>query len=125
MSYLRRVIKNSVNAAGDITTTSTSYVVVTSLTITPVAGNYIAMFDSGVTHDTNNEKVYYAIFVNGVQVTNSERIFTCQNAAERNAATTHVNNITVDGTQAVDVRWKVDVGTGTMGNRILTLIRLT
>lgn len=113
----------SVNAAGNITTTSTTDVVATTMTITPTAGTYIAFFNSNASFSTNNLTLSYSFYANAVKVTNSERQFINASTQNRTSINLHAI-ITVSAGQAIDVRWRISSGTATMGNRILTLVRV-
>jgi hypothetical protein len=110
---------SSVNAAGSITTASTTDIVVTGMTITPGAGTYLAMF---ATDGSNNlgSNSFASIYQNAVQVANSERVF----ALSTDTVVTDAI-CTVTAGQAIDVRWRASANTATMGNRILTLIKLS
>lgn len=115
---------NSVNASGDITTTSLTDVVATGMTITPTAGTYIVLFSSDMKNSSNNRTMNYSIYVNGVQVANSQRINSVNNNIDRNVAHTS-SVVTVNGSEAIDIRWRTSGNTATMGNRILTLLKVS
>jgi hypothetical protein len=110
---------SSVNAAGTITTASTTDVVVTGMTITPGAGTYLAMFSTDGSNSLGSNSIV-SIYHNAVQVANSERTFAF-------TIDTIVTDAicTVAAGQAIDVRWRASANTASMGNRILTLIRLS
>jgi len=114
---------NHTNAAGDITTTSTTDVAVTSMTLTPGAGTYIVTFSSDWSNASGNANMFASVFANGTKVTNSERQYSRGNQTLR-ATITLVCVATVAAGQAIDVRWRVSAGTGTMGNRSLTLLKV-
>ena len=70
---------------------------------------------------TSNVLVTFSIYQNGVLVPNSERTI---------VSSTNINSVflnamaSVAAGQAIDVRWKIDTGKVTIGNRILTLIKV-
>lgn len=114
---------NEVNAAGTITTTSTTDVVATSMTITPGAGTYQVMFTTDINNNTNATTTTVSCYQNGSIVTNSSRQFITSATTLR--VPMSVSCIaTVAAGQAIDIRWKVSSGTGSMGARSLSLIKV-
>lgn len=114
-----------VNAAGDITTTSTTDVVATGMTITPGAGTYSVKFSTQLQSSTGGGQVFTTVYGNASAITNSQRQFIRTGIFGGNVRLTQVNtaSVTVAASQAIDIRWRVNAGTGTMGNRSLTLQR--
>jgi hypothetical protein len=110
-----------VNATGDTTTTSGSYVLMDSMSLTPGAGDYLAVFSTSV-RTSSEGHVRISLFVNGVQQTHTERE-QFQEASIAPAAypiATH-GSITVGAGETVEVRWLVTAGTGTANQRTLNL----
>ena len=107
------------------TTTSGTYEVIPDMTITPGAGDYLAVFSAYVHGDTgggNSEIVYVAIFVDGIIQQHTERTFL--NEGSLDGSEYHIaTNAKVSPTagQVVDVRWKRDAGTFEIHERELTL----
>lgn len=91
----------------------------------PTEGRYKCDFSGIVSNSSNTGVAYVAIFVGGVQITNSERN-TTNTSANTNILSTNAN-VYVDGTQSIEVRWKNQsiANTSTMTNRTLSLNRLT
>lgn len=114
---------NEVNAAGTITTGSTSDVVATSMTLTPGAGTYMVIFSALVYNSAAANTTTISAYANGVQVANSERGTGAASATYR-AAASLTCVVTVAAGQAIDIRWRVSAGTGSMGNRSLALIKV-
>jgi len=113
---------NEVNAAGDITTGSTTDVVSTSMTLTPGAGTYQVIFSGDLSLSAAGS-IYTSCYANGSQVANSQRTHTrATNSLRTGVFVTCV--VTVAAAQAIDIRWRVSTGTGTMGNRSLSLIKV-
>jgi hypothetical protein len=112
-----------VNASGSITTTSTSDVLVTSMTLTPGAGTYMVMFTSDWSNNTSGAIMTVSCYQNGSLAGNSQRQYS-------RAATTMTVGVvvsciaTVAAGQAIDIRWRTTTGTGTMGSRSLSLIKV-
>jgi len=118
-----------VGLSSTVTTTSTSFTLLTGVTTTPAAGTYLVMF-SGVFRCEEGESVHCEIRVDGVKVSNSERSLSSANTPI--VTTTPIDGclstqavVTVDGEEAVSVRWRVSGGTGTaLPERNLTLVKL-
>jgi hypothetical protein len=118
---------NVAEANGDITTTSTTYVLATGMTITPPAGTYMVWFSSSLGSDTNNAQMWASIYSGGTQVSGSEREL-MRGAAQGNVSIGFccVARVTVNGSQAIEGRWRVTASsTGTMENgRTLAIIKV-
>jgi hypothetical protein len=112
-----------VNAVDAPTTTSTTDVAIGSLTITPGAGTYFAISTVSWSGSTSSLNGTFSFYANAVQVTNSERPVRVT-AGGANMTTSLSEVITVTAGQAIDVRWRVSTGTGTLGNRNLILVKV-
>ena len=111
------------------TTTATTDTQTNSMTLTPVAGTYMVWFSGSVTDNTRGASIYTSIYSAGAQVAYSEQ--------ESNVGGDDVNTwigvlpftciakVTVNGAQAIEGRWRVSTGTGTMYERTLTLLRIS
>lgn len=115
---------NIISATNYITTTSTSDIIATGMTLTPVAGTYMVTFSSSV-----SGSVILSLWSGGQPVLGTERI-TISKAIEhywRN----DINNVmtqgivTVDGSQEIEVRWRVSDHTGTMYARNLSIMQVS
>lgn len=120
---------NDINIAiaGSTTTTSTAYVLMAGLTNTPAAGSYEAFFHTSLQVTSGNASVFASLYVGGTQVTTSELQMT--RGGGPSDVTTPVAfssiPITVNGSQAVEIRWRVTGGTGTAApSRALFLRRV-
>ncbi|MFQ5908655.1 MAG: DUF2341 domain-containing protein [Thermoplasmata archaeon] len=109
------------NATADTTTTSGSYVLMDSMSLTPGAGDYLAVFSTSVSLSAVGF-VRISIFVNGVQQAHTEREQFQESSIVNSAyaIATHAN-ITVGVGETVEVRWLVTAGTGTAFRRTLNL----
>ena len=120
-------IANSIaTATVDTSTTSATYVVMNSMTITPAAGTYLVLFSTSGDISGNNLTANYAIFNNGTIVQHSERNYASaggQTAGLMDALTTQSIE-TVAGGQAIDVRYQVSGGSITIHERSLILVKL-
>ena len=115
-----------VTGASDITTTSTSFILATGLTITPEAGQYLAMFAADVSQNSNNAQLHVQFYVGGVAVAGDAFFQATGTITPTTRAGLSLNRIVnPNGSQAVEVRWRVSGATGTMGaSRSLHLLRV-
>ena len=113
------------------TTSSTSYTVITGMTITPGADDYVAFFTSNWFNSTaaGGEDFSFAVFVGGTIVQHTERSVTGEGSwGGSPVAYSQIAifaKVSPTGGQAVDVRWIRTGGTGsiTVDDRALTLLR--
>lgn len=105
--------------------TGTTYVLVDSMTITPVAGRYLVWFNGSIHHGSNNGTIFTSIFAGGVQNTPSEREFMRgAGQGDIHASFTSIAEVTVNGSQAIEGRWLRAGGTLTMHERVLMILRV-
>jgi len=108
-----------VSGIDSVTTTSTDYVVIPNLTATPVAGTYIVTASGTLENDSRSKAAQVAIFSGGTQITHSNRKFIRGNQ-QQSAPFTSIAKVTVNGSEAIEVRWKVDNNSsGTITERSL------
>lgn len=108
-------------ATATITTSSNTDVVATGMTLTPPAGTYLVWFSGSAKPDTTvGGNVFMSIYAGGVQIPSSE-----ENLQGAQAPFASVAKVTVDGTQTIEGRWRVDIGTATMKQRNLTILATT
>lgn len=106
-----------------ITTTSKNYIPVDNLSSTPPAGKYLVSFSASGRIASARNTGYFAIAVDGVSISNSERtIDVSANGAICNLHTQTI--VTVNGTQSVDVVFKITSSSFTIDNRNLILKKL-
>lgn len=91
-----------VSGTDTISTTSTTDVLATGMTITPPAGDYLVSW-SGSKTTNQNALSYVSIWLDGAQVARSERRGLARD--HEDAFVTHAR-VTVDGTQAIEGRWR-------------------
>jgi len=104
-------------ANGDITTTSGTDILATGMTLTPAAGNYLVWFSSTFSNSSNNSENFGSIWAGGAQVAESEREWK-RGAGQGNTYSgfSCMAKVTVNGAEAIEGRWRVNGGTGTMHN---------
>lgn len=99
------------------------YTLVTTMTITPAAGTYQATFSSSMTPSTTSGVFQYGIFNDAAIVAHSQRT-----AGSFNGYFTLMTQavVTVNGSQAINVRWRKSAGSGSgdMFERSLFLLRI-
>lgn len=113
----------SAESIATVTITSKIDVLITSMTITPAdTGTYLVIFE-GVTRNSAAGNINtFSIYVNDSQIANSVRSFTVSTASRDFSAIT--TGIVTYTTGAIEARWKVNAGTGTVVGRSLRAIKL-
>jgi hypothetical protein len=112
-----------VTAIADDTTASLTDVLMNSMISTPAAGTYLAIWSGSVTNSANGtERLWISLYSAGAQVSATERSVGISGGIFMPTSTQAV--ITVNGSQAIEVRWRAAGGTNTVHNRRLTLVKL-
>lgn len=115
-------------AAGDIQTTSTTFILAAGMTLTPGAGDYLVWFSSAAQNSTDSADTIAAAFANGVEVVNSSRMIEPHTHGSFSMGRWGIGTIAkvagLGAGQAIEIRWRVSAGTGTLGNRSLTLLKV-
>lgn len=122
------IINDSVTATGKTTTTSSSDVVISGMTITPVAGTYIVIFSTCLKNTGTNGNVAVSIYSGGSINSHSERVCSPQFASGGYGGTpslsfpieTHAT-VTVNGSQAIEARWRRSTGTASCSTRSMII----
>ena len=110
------------NATANTTTTSVTDVLVDSMSVTPVRGIFRASFSSSVVNSNNGaQRTFVSLYVGGVQLAYTEIPIGTGGGAYQAVSITA--QCTVDGTQAIEARWRVAGGTSTMTQRVLSVVR--
>lgn len=124
------IINTSAVATVDATTTSTTDVLITSMTITPVAGTYLVLFSTSLDSNSNNAIITVSIYMGGTLIAESARRAQPQ---IQGGVTPSLNMTvpigtetitTVNGSQAIEARWKISAGTATAHQRTLLAHRI-
>jgi hypothetical protein len=111
-----------VSGTSTITTSSATDVLMTGMTVTPPAGNYLVWF-SGDYISTSATTMTADIWVGGVVVTASERPSTQSSATQKYVFACQAL-VTVNGAQAIEGRWRRGAGTMTNTRRTLSYIKV-
>lgn len=112
-------------ASGSVTLDQTTDTVITSMTLTPGAGDYLAVFTMEVTMSAVFPDVLtVSLFVNGSQVAQTERRIEAESSITPAPYVIGVSaKVSPGASQAVDVRYRVSSGASFTGrDRALTLI---
>jgi hypothetical protein len=117
------VSNQEATATVDDTTTSLTDLLINSMTQTPAAGTYLVMFSGSIVNSANGaERTWISLYLNGSQVSATERSIGTSGGAYVPSTTFAI--ITTPGAQAIEVRWRVAGGTSTVHSRRLTLLKL-
>lgn len=118
-----------VSATSSATTTSGSDVLMTTMTVTPSQGTYLVIFTGVVQQNSAGNSATLSFYIGGTQDATSIIDFAPFDGGALSATTASCCAVThgvytVAGAQAVEVRWHVSAGTGTVFQRKLTLIKI-
>lgn len=119
-----------VSDTANATTTSNTPAVLTTMTITAAAGTYLVWFSSSTQSNGTTCTQTFAMYVGGTIKADSSRTIQPYDGGTLAAATATgsvaINGIvTVNGTQAVDIRWSTAGGTATCHQRTLNMLRVS
>jgi len=104
-------------------TSSTTDVLITGFTTTPISGRYAVFYSSDIIISQNNKISQSVVFVDGVANENTRR--DVQGVGSNFVASQQsIGEVTVNGSQAVDIRVNINSGSLTVKQRSLILIRL-
>jgi len=117
------ILNYQVVSSTTFTTTSTTAVLITGFTVTPIAGTYAIWFNGNLKSSSSGSTVTCTIYKAGVAVADSVRD---THVAAANADVTGVSMTVVSfsGTDTCDVRVNTSSATLTVGSRTLLLIRM-
>ena len=104
------------------TTTSVTDVLMSGMSTTPSAGEYLVVLAGDLSHNASGGQIYTSIYVAGSQRVGSQRFYQRQGAV--NGQFVSFAKVGVNGAQAIEGRWRVNSGTGTNYNRQLLLIKV-
>lgn len=122
---------NEVSSTADMSLASTTDVAVTSMTLTPPAGVYKVTYNSTLTNNTSNNGQTWGVgvYVDTTQQANSDRPFTSPTASFGNITPGQsqfdtIATVTVNGSQAINIRARRSAGTVTINKRTLNIVRV-
>lgn len=125
------ITSSSATATASTTSTSATDVLINSMTLTPASGTYLAIFSTSLTNTGTDGSVTVSIYSGGAANTHTERVCSPQFSSGGLGGSpslsfpveTHVI-VTVNGSQAIEARWRRSAGTMGCTNRTLTIIKL-
>lgn len=111
-----------------VNTTSGTDVLMTSMTVTPVAGTYLVLFNTDLNSNNAGAAISISYYVGGAQLAVSQRKVIPFDGGALSAAAARgmgclQSRITVNGSQAIEVQWSTSGGTATAANRSLITVR--
>lgn len=122
------ITNTEANSTTTATTTSTTDVVMTGMTITPVAGTYLVWFSASFTNNTGGDTITVSINVGGTQKADSVRtVIPFESGTFGNPQTIPLATqgvVTVNGSQAIAIDWHTSGGTATVNQRTLNILRV-
>ena len=117
------IVSYYLTSAVNFSTTSTTDVLITGFTLTPVAGTYACWYNAAAFLNTTPRQHWWSFYKAGVKLTDSERTQdTSHSNEDMSDATMTITQF--NGAQAIDVRVRTENGTLQINNRSMVLIRL-
>lgn len=117
------LIYYKVTLSTTFTTTSTTDVIITGTTVTPISGTYAVWYNGASSMSSGNKTHWWSVYNNGTKITDSERR---QGSASANGGMvdTTITTTTVAGGQAIDIRLRSDGTSTTVTGRTLIAARI-
>lgn len=122
---------NATEASATATATSATGAdaLMTGMTLTPLAGRYLVWFSSDLNSAAAGDVVSVSIYVGGVQNVPSLRKImpfaggTLTSGSQRVGVSTNCL-VTVNGAQAIEIRWSTSAGAPTASSRTLDILQV-
>lgn len=122
------ISSQEVIGTGMVSTTSSTYVLVPSMTVTPAAGTYIVSFSASGVLELGSADAKCALFKNGVIIAHTERRFGWEGGVQTSGFEVALHTqgiITVSGTEPIQVRFVTSGGKFfSIAERSMILIRV-
>lgn len=119
---------NIAEATAEITTTSATYVLASSMTLTPASGTYLVWFSGVCRTNSAGNQVRTSIYSGGTLVAASAREYAedgGDGAGTPGYATfTCMAKVTVNGSEAIEGKFNRSTGTGYLRERQLTILKV-
>lgn len=117
-----------VSDTANVTTTSATDVVMTTMTNTPVAGTYEVHFSTWCIHSNGNATISISLYFNGSQKASTAMTlipFVGALSAITQDMPVSINTIVAaNGTNPIAIEWHTSTGTATCHQRTMDLVRL-
>lgn len=119
-----------VSATASVTAGTGADALLTGMTITPVAGTYLVWYSSDLLCATAGAATSFSLYVGGVQKADSLRKVAPFDGGTLSATTARcgvaINSlVTVNGSQAIEVRWSASSGTNSTSTRTMNILRMS
>lgn len=123
------VSNTEVSATGTITAGTGADALMTGMTVTPVAGTYLTFFSCDLTCASAGAATSFSLYVGGSQKADSIRKVAPFDGGTLSALNARcgvaINGVvTVNGSQAIEIRWSASNGTNTSGPRTMNILRV-
>jgi hypothetical protein len=114
------------SATADTTTISATDELVSGMTLTPGAGDYLVWFSGSVEGSTANSWQYVSIYQNGSQVAHSEREIHTETSIPSTSfpVASHALITGLGASQAIEIQWRTTAATATMHERTLVVQKI-
>lgn len=121
------ISSNLLSATSNTSTGSSSYTQVNSMSNTPAAGTYMVTFSASGKGNSDDQEMQVCLYSGGSAVTHTERDYGYEADSNNNDRrfTIHTQAIiTVNGSQAIEARYKTNTGTFNIYERSMTLLKV-
>ena len=110
----------------DTTTISATDELVSGMTLTPGAGDYLVWFSGSVEGTASNSTQFVSIYQNGSKVNHSEREIHSEGSIAPNSfpVATHAHITSLGASQPIEIRWRTTAPTATMHQRTLVVQKI-
>lgn len=115
---------NEATSAAGMSINSTTDVLITTMTLTPPAGTYSVSFEASVTVGTASSTLGFAVYAGGTINTDSNRSYKALAGANGAYAYTTGATVTVNGSEAIEIRGRRSTGTTTVNTRRMSITRV-
>lgn len=113
-------------ATADTTTISATDGLVSGMTLTPGAGDYLVWFSGSIEGTASNSTQNVSIYQNGSKVNHSEREIHTENSILSTSfpVATHAHITSLGASQPIEIRWRTTAATATMHQRTLVVQKI-
>lgn len=118
---------NEVSSSSSTSTTSSSYSAVNSMNSTPAAGTYMVTFTASGKGSADDQEMQICLYKNGSSIAHTERDYGFEADASNNDRRFSIHTqalVTVNGSQAIEARYKTNTGTFSIYERSMVLIKV-
>lgn len=124
------IATTEVTATAAVTAGTGADALLTGMTITPVLGTYLVLFSCDLNCSTAGAATSFSIYVGGSQIAASLRKVAPFDGGTLSAGSARcgvaINSlVTVNGSQAIEIRWSASNGTNQASTRILDVVRMS